>query len=151
MPRSSENGLMSTLDKPKSSSAERMRRLRERRAADHAASLASVPDAPPRDPDELLLPAVEVTIEALKLPESSGAMAQLARVLAGTIDDARDQAAALRLLAPQLMKALEALGGSPAARARMPARPAQRSAPSKLAQIRSAHANSPAVKKRRGA
>jgi hypothetical protein len=150
MSQSPENGLMSTLDKPKPSSAERMRRLRERRAEEHASALSPVPDAPPRDPDELLLPAVEVTIGALKLPESSGATAQLARVLASAIDAAADQATALRVLGPQLLKVIEALGGSPAARARMPARPAQRSAPSKLAQIRAAHMNSPA-KKRRGA
>lgn len=133
-----------------STSTERMRRLRERRAVDQAAALAPVPDALPRDPDELLLPAVDVTIAALGLGEPYQAIAQLARVLAAAIDEARDQSAALRVLGPSLFKTLEALGGSPASRARMPARP-QRPAPSRLAQLRAEHAASPAKRKRAGA
>jgi hypothetical protein len=128
--------------------AERQQRWRERRATEQSAALAPVPDAPPRDPDELLLPAVEVTIGALKLGEPFQAAAQLARSLARTIDEAADPAAALRVLGPQLLKALESIGGSPAARAKMPAPPRP---PSKVAQLRAAHWNSPAKRARRGA
>lgn len=128
-----------------------MRRLRERRADEQAVALLPVPGAPPRDLDELLLPAVDVTLEALELGERFAGIAQLARVLASAIDEARDQATALRVLGPQLRQVLEALGGTPAARARMPAGKPQRSAPGKLSQIRNDHLNSPAKRKRRGA
>lgn len=134
-------GLMST------TSTERMRRLRERRAEEQAVALLPVPDAVPRDPDELLLPAVDVTLEALKLGEQFAGIAQLARVLAHAIDEASDQATALRVLGPPLFKTLEALGGTPASRARMPQKP-QRPAPSKLAKLRAEHMASPAKQKR---
>ena len=131
--------------------AERMRQMRERRAADHAAALAPVPDAVPRAPDELLLPAVEQSIEALQLGERDQAVAQLARVLAQPIDESANQSVALRVLGPQLQKALEAIGGTPASRARLPKKTAHRSTPNRIAQLRAAHANSPAVRKRHGA
>jgi hypothetical protein len=133
-----------------STSTERMRRLRERRAAERDTALAPVPDAPPRDPDELLLPAAEATIAALGLGERDAAAAQVVRLLAAAIDDARDQFAALRYLGPELRKALEAIGGTPAARAKLPQKPPQRSAPSRLAQLRADHQNSPAKRKRAG-
>jgi hypothetical protein len=128
-------------------STERSRRHRERRAEERAVALLPVPDATPRDPDELLLPSVEITLEALKVGEPFQGIAQLARLLAQQIDGARDQGAALRILGPQLLKALEAIGGTPASRARLP-KPPQRSAPSKIAQLRAAHMASPAKRKR---
>ena len=128
-----------------------MRRLRERRAADQGAALSPVPGGSPRDADECLLPAVEATIAALGLGEPYQGIAQLARVLASAIDEAGDEAAALRVLGPQLRQALEQLGGTPSARARMPARPPQRPGPSRLSAIRNAHMNSPAKRKRMGA
>jgi hypothetical protein len=71
-----------------STSTERMRRLRERRAA----GLLPIDGEPPRPPDELLVPAVEVTVASLQLgPEDAGAV-QLARVYARVIDQARDPA-----------------------------------------------------------
>lgn len=131
-----------------STSTERMRRLRERTAAEQVAALSPVPGGSPRDPDELLLPSVEASIAALKLAEPFQGIAQLARLLAQRIDEAADRAVALRILGPQLHKVLESLGGSPASRARMPSGKPQRSAPSKVAQIRAAHWDSPAKRKR---
>jgi hypothetical protein len=135
-----------------STSTERMRRLRERRAADQAAALMPVPDAPPRDPEDCLLPACEATIAALRLDEPPfQAMAAMLRVLAQAIDEAADQAVAMRVLGPELRRVLEAVGGTPAARAKMPQRAPQRSAPSRIAIIRNEHMNSPAKRRRRGA
>ena len=127
-----------------------MRRLRERRAGERQAALMPVPGAPPRDPDECLLTACEQTIEALHLDDPPyQAFGAMLRVLARAIDEAADQAAAFRLLGPELRRLLEAAGGTPASRARMPQKPPQRSAPSKLAQLRAEHHNSPAKRARR--
>lgn len=135
-----------------STSSDRMRRLRERRAAEQAAALSPVPDAAPRDPDELLEPAVEAAVGALRLGERDLGAVQLARVLARAIDEAADRATALRVLGPQLAKAIEALGGTPASRARQgrgePRRPER---PNAIAQLRAAHLASPAKRKRLGA
>ena len=129
-----------------------MRALRQRRAEERAVALLPVPGAPPRDPEECLLPAAELTIEALHLDDPPyQAIGAMLRVLARTIDEASDQGAAFRLLGPEMRRLLEAAGGTPAARARMPQKPAQRPVPSKLAQLRNEHMNSPAKRKRRGA
>ena len=129
-----------------------MRRLRERRAGERQAALMPVPGAPPRDPDECLLTACEQTIEALHLDDPPyQAMAAMLRVLARTIDEASDQAVAMRVLGPELRRLIEAVGGTPASRAKMPGKPQPRAAPSKLAQLRAEHHNSPAKRKRRGA
>jgi hypothetical protein len=122
-----------------STSAERMRALRARRAA------AIEPAGGPRlrDAGELLGPAVEASLAALKLGEPDQAAAQLARRYAAAIDEAESPAAALRALGPLLAKALEALGATPAARKGLP-RQAERAAPSKVAQLRAAHAASKA-------
>ena len=125
-----------------STSTERMRRLRERRAAEHAAELAPVPDASPRDPDDCLLPAVEASIGALELGERDQAAAQLARRLAAVIDEAASPFAALRWLGPELLKCLESLGATPAARAKLPKPEAPRQ-PSQLDRLRSARAARP--------
>ena len=99
-------------DGPVSTSAERMRALRARRAAEIEPT-----DHPGlRDADELLGPAVEETLAALKLTERDAAAAQLARRYAAAIDAAASPAAALRHLGPLLAKALEALRATPAAR-----------------------------------
>jgi hypothetical protein len=68
-----------------------MRRLRERRAA-----ALPIDGEPPRLRDELLLPAVEETLAALKLGESDRSATQLARRYAKVIDEARDPAWSLR-------------------------------------------------------
>jgi hypothetical protein len=116
-----------------STSTERMRRLRERRAA----SIEADPDAHLRDADDLLGPAVEETLAALKLgPEHAGA-AQLARSYARVIDQARDPVWALRWIGPNLMAILTSLRATPASRAS--AKP-ERTGPNKVAQLRAAHA-----------
>jgi hypothetical protein len=122
-----------------------MRRLRERQAA----RLEAVPGGQPRDDDDALLPAVEQTIAALELGGRYAAVAQTARQLARMIDGAQDPAAALKAFGPQLLKVLHELGATPAARSRMPQKTPQRSAPSKLAQLRAAHQASPAKRARR--
>jgi hypothetical protein len=124
-----------------------MRRLRERQAA----RLEAVPGASPRGDDGALLPAVEKTIEALQLGEGDAALAQVARCLAMVIDNAQDTAAALKVFGPQLRRVLESLGGTPASRARLPQKaPERQGPPSKLAQLRAAHAAHPAKRKRAG-
>jgi hypothetical protein len=124
-------------------STERMRRLRQRRAAAIEPAAAVL-----RDADELLAPAVEETIEALKLGERDTAAVQLARQYAAMIDQASEPVAALRVMGPQLLKALEALGATPAARARVKPSARERTAPNRIAQLRAAHAQSPAKRKR---
>lgn len=119
---------------PMGTSTERMRRLRERRAA----GLIPVDGQGPRDADELLAPAVEETIQALELGDGDQAAAQLARRYAKVIDEASNPAYAMRWIAPLLLSALTELQATPAARARAPARKPQRSAPSRLDQLRAA-------------
>lgn len=97
-----------------STSAERMRRMRARRAA----GLLPPEGAPVlRDADDLLLPAVEATVEALGLGGTDAAAAQLARAYARAMDEARDPARAALHFGPPLLKVLEALRATPAARA----------------------------------
>lgn len=114
-----------------STSAERMRRLRERRAAEIESSgpAATVED-------NLLAPSVRKTLAALELGEQDAAAGRLAFAYAVTIDAADKPAAALRWLGPELLKALEALGATPAARARLPKTEPQRAGVSKLDQLR---------------
>ena len=91
-----------------------------------------------RPADELLGPAVEETLAALELGESDGAAAQLARQLARTIDQCRDQSWGYRWLGPYLLAVLEQLGATPAARARLKGgKPGER-APSQLDRLRAA-------------
>lgn len=111
-----------------------------------------VPGAPPRDPDDCLLPACEMTIAALHLDEPPyQAVGAMLRVLARAIDEASDQAVAMRVLGPELRRLLEAVGGTPAARAKMPVKRPERPGPSRLSQLRNEHVNSVAKRKRRGA
>lgn len=104
--------------------------MRERRAA----GLLPVDGQPPRDPDELLLPAVEETLTALKLGESDAAAAQLARQYARIIDEASDPAWSARWLSPLLLDCLVQLGATPASR---PKQAPQRE-PSQLDKLRAA-------------
>jgi hypothetical protein len=72
-----------------------------------------------RDVDKLLWPAVQETLAALgKLSEDSAAR-KLAQRYAQAIDATPDakQASVLRWLGPELLKLLESLGATPAARA----------------------------------
>ena len=75
-----------------------------------------------RDTSELLYPSVQETIHALGLGSSDAAAVKLAQRYARTIDGAiesgpRAYTSALRWLGPELQKALEGLGATPAARA----------------------------------
>jgi hypothetical protein len=79
-----------------------------------------------RDVSELLYPAVYATVMSLGVdlgPDNAGGkdsgMAKAALVIARTIDEAdpKDRRHAIRDCMPELRQILEALGGSPAARA----------------------------------
>lgn len=116
-----------------STSTERMRALRARRAA----AIEPDPSAPLRDADDLLGPAVEETLAALDLAGRDGAAAQLARQYARVIDQARDPAWAMRWIGPLLADALDSLGATPAAKARMgKGKPERPSGPSRLQLLR---------------
>ena len=96
-----------------------------------------------RDADELLVPDVRATIAALKLDGQDAAAAQLALALANAIDVADKPAAALRWLGPELLKVLESLGATPAARARMPKPQAAPQRASRLDELRAVRARQP--------
>lgn len=94
-----------------------------------------------RDATELLYPAVCETIAVLKLdPDGAdAAAAKLAQQYARTIDQAnpgKDYAYAVRWLGPELLKVLESLGATPAARAAMKISKPDDAKPSVLATIR---------------
>jgi hypothetical protein len=118
---------------PVSTSTERMRRLRERRAA----GLLPVDGEPPRPEDERLLPAVEETLKALELGVDGAAAAQLARRYAQIIDAGKDPAWCLRWVGPLLLQALTELKATPLSRRE--AKPVQ-SGPSRLDQLRAVRA-----------
>lgn len=121
-------------------STERVRAMRARRAA----ALEAGDQPVLRDADELLLPAVEQTLAALKLGDSDGAAAQLARRYAAIIDRARDPAWAARWLSPLLLDCLVQLGATPASRPKQ----APQRAPSQLDRLREARAAQDAGKRR---
>jgi hypothetical protein len=127
-------------------STERSRKRRARLAA----GLQPVEGEPLVDADDLLLPAVEETLTALKLADSDLAMAQVARSYARTIDQARDQAYALRHFGPLLLRALTELQATPMSRKDLPKKRAPRQ-PTQIEQLRAAHAQHPAVRRRNGA
>src|SRR5262245_61273110 len=70
---------------------------------------------------ELVIAAVEETIEALTLQPEDKAAVQLARKYATAIDEAdpEDRAEVLEKLGPKMLTALESLGATPAARAKL--------------------------------
>jgi hypothetical protein len=118
-------------------STDRVRAFRARQQA----GLESVADLPVRDADELLAPAVEETIAALKLGERDLGAAQLALGYAQAIDVAKDPAAALRVFGPLLLKSLEALKATPRSRAQAGEKPKRpKGPPSGVSQLRAAHA-----------
>ncbi len=105
--------------------------------ARRAAATGPGPLAGLRDAGELLAPAVAETVTALGLGGKDAAVAQLARRYAAAIDDAESPGAALRAFGPVLLKTLESMGATPAARAGKAAKPAARP-PSRLDQLRDA-------------
>jgi hypothetical protein len=120
-----------------STSAERMRRFRERQAA------AGVPlRAPgPRDAGELLGPAVAETIQALELQPEDAAVAQLARRYAAVMDETESPGWAARWIAPLLLVTLDSLGATPAARSRMKSGKPEPHVESALDRLRAARRN----------
>ena len=88
--------------------------------------------------DDLLEPAVRMTIGALDLTEEDTAAIQLALQYAKTIDEHNDKAWAMRWVAPLLLDALEQLGATPAARARLKGGKAADAPVSQLAKLRAA-------------
>lgn len=95
-------------------STERVRAMRARRAA----AIEADPDARLRSADELLAPAVAETLGALDLDGEHAAAAKVAERYARVIDQAKDQAWAMRWLAPLLLDALGELGATPLAKAK---------------------------------
>jgi len=94
--------------------------MRERRRK--ALEAADAAEVALRPADDLLLPAIEVTLAALDLKPEDAAVAQLARLYARTIDRARDPAWAARWLMPLLSDALAALQATPMSRGKAKAR-----------------------------
>ncbi len=88
-----------------------------------------------RDADELMATAVAATLDALDLTEADTAAVRLARRYAAAIDD---DEAALDVYGPKLLAVLEALGATPAARARLKGGKPADAKPSRLAQLRDA-------------
>ena len=93
-----------------------------------------------RDASELLWPAVEQAITALSdtLTDADSGAAQLARQYARTIDEHEDRAWAMRWVAPLLLDALEQLGATPAARARLKGGKTADAPVSQIAKLRAA-------------
>ena len=98
-------------------------------------------DAPLRDADDLVGPAVRETLAALKLGGEHAAVARLALAHARVLDTARDPLWAARWHGPLLLDALTALGATPAARARMGgSKPPGPAGPSQLDRLRASRA-----------
>jgi hypothetical protein len=109
--------------------------------------LHAVPDET-ESPGATIEAAVDVTIAALEPPDGDAAVVALARKMASAIDGMQGDQLALMIgqTAPQLLKVLQELEARSAKR-RATVR-SQR--PSRVSQIRAAHAASPAKKKRAG-
>lgn len=95
-----------------------------------------------RDASELLYPAVYATVMSLDIDREGkdGAAAKLACRYARLIDEASDakQASVLRWLGPELLKVLESLGATPAARAAIKQPKSPDAKPNGLAKLRAA-------------
>jgi len=93
-----------------------------------------------RDCDELLAPAVAETVAALTPAPADAAAVKLAQRYAAAIDNAIPSAEALEKLGPKLLAALESLGATPAARAKLrEGKPASGGKPGGLTALREAH------------
>jgi hypothetical protein len=91
-----------------------------------------------RDADQLLGPAVTDTVAGLTLTAADSAAVKLAQRYAAAIDGAESHADALEKLGPKLLAALESLGATPQARARLKEGSAPGGKPNRLAQLRAA-------------
>lgn len=92
-----------------------------------------------RDASELLWPAVSETLATLELGSEHAAAKKLAQRYAQVIDGADDQAWAMRWIGPLLLDALEQLGATPAAHARLKGGSPKDAPVSQLAKLRAAH------------
>ena len=91
-----------------------------------------------RDASELLWPAVSETLTQLDLGSEDAAARKLAQRYAQVIDEHRDPAWAMRWIGPLLLDALEQLGATPAARARLKGGKTADAPVSQLAKLRAA-------------
>ena len=91
-----------------------------------------------RDASELLWPALSVTLTQLDLTDEDAAAKKLAQRYAQVIDQHEDQAWAMRWIGPLLLDALEQLGATPAARARVKGGKPADAPVSQLAKLRAA-------------
>ena len=91
-----------------------------------------------RDASELLWPAVSETLTQLDLTGEDAAAKKLAQRYAQVIDQHDDQAWAMRWIGPLLLDALEQLGATPAARARVKGGKPADAPVSQLAKLRAA-------------
>ena len=89
--------------------------------------------------DELIAPGVERAIAAVDPPDSDAGLVALARVLSVTLDRMDDEQRALMLgqTSPQLLRVLVELDR----RAQRREKPAEQGPPSRLDQLRAAHAS----------
>ena len=117
-------------------STERMRALRARRAA----AIEPAGGGGPRSTDEMLGPSVGETLAALELDGKDAAAARLATVYARVIDQAADPAWAARWIGPLLLQALAELHATPASRKAGQPKDAPKRGPTRVAQLRQAHA-----------
>jgi hypothetical protein len=111
--------------------AERQRNLRERRKASLAADPAAL-----RDAAELLSPAIAATLSQLDLGSEHAAAAKLAEQYARIIDQAKDQAWAMRWIGPLLLDCLTQLGATPMSKPKQKQVPAGSSRLDQLRQVR---------------
>ena len=91
-----------------------------------------------RDASELLWPAVSLTLTQLDLTDEDAAAKKLAQRYAQVIDQHDDPAWAMRWIGPLLLDALEQLGATPAARARVKGGKPADAPVSQLAKLRAA-------------
>jgi hypothetical protein len=119
--------------------AERMRRMRQRRRE----GLNPSPDAPLRSADELVGPAVREALAAMNLGPEHAAVARLAERYAAVLDTAKSPEWAARWVGPLLLDALAALGGTPAARAKMGPAKNGKEPPSRLDLLRQTRVTNP--------
>ena len=91
-----------------------------------------------RDASELLWPAVSETLTQLDLGSEHAAAKKLAQRYAQIIDQTEDQKWAARWLMPLLLDALEQLGATPAAQARLKGGKTADAPVSQLAKLRAA-------------
>ena len=102
----------STLVHVAMTAAERKRLQRQRERA----GLEADPAAHLRDADELVSPALEVSLEALDLKPEDAAAVALARAYARVLDTARDPAWSARWIGPLYLASLESLRATPMSR-----------------------------------